>query len=73
MGSDESLNLTEWFISKMNYVLDCLDFKLKMINQIIPKIENIFEYKYDQQYGQSNIISNTVKAIWLAIRSKQYN
>ena len=35
----------------MNHVLDYLNLKIKTINQKIPKVQNIFEHKYNQQYG----------------------
>ena len=47
----------------MNDFLDCLDFKIKIIDWTILKVENIFKYKYDQQYGQNNIIIKLVRII----------
>ena len=50
-------------MSEVNCVLDRSDFEEQMV-RIIPKAENTFEYKYDQQYvqsDQSNITNNTIK------------
>ena len=53
----------------MNPVLDRSQFKDQLI-KMIPKAENTFEYKYDQQYGQSDAV-RVIKAIQSTIRSEQ--
>ena len=58
----------------MNYVLDCSNFEVRMIDRTILKVENSFKYKYNQQYVQSNTIkSNIINITAKAIQSKQYN
>ena len=50
-------------MSEINYVLDYSNFE-KQIVRTIPKVENNFKYKYNQQYGQSNqstMTSNTIR------------
>ena len=41
-------------MSKVNYILDYSDLKVRIIDQIILKVKNVSKYKYDQQYGYSN-------------------
>ena len=47
MGYDKLLDVNAWFISKMNYVLDCLNLEVKMINQTLPKVKNTSKHKYN--------------------------
>ena len=61
------------FISQVNYVVDYLNLEVKMIDQMILKVENIFKHNYNQQYNQSNqsniitsdTINNTIKTMEL--------
>ena len=47
MASDKWLDINKWFISEVvNYVLNRLNFEVKTIDQIIPKIKNTFKHKY---------------------------
>ena len=49
MALDEWTNMSVWFISEVNYILEHLDLKIKTINQMILKIKNTSKYKYNQQ------------------------
>ena len=45
ISPDKWFDVNAWFMSKVNYVLDRSNLKVKMIDWIIPKVENIFKPK----------------------------
>ena len=47
ISHDEWLDVSASFTNEINYDLDHLDFKMRIIDQIIPKKENTFKHKYN--------------------------
>ena len=47
MSFDKWLDVSARFMSEVNYILDHLNLEVKMINQLIPKVETTSKHKYD--------------------------
>ena len=58
-----------WFIGKINYVLDRLDFEEQIV-RMIPKTENTSKHNYNQNNTINNMV-RAIKAIWSVIQSGQ--